>query len=94
MAKVRPLQEREMVRINDTLIRSDEFAWDGCHKLYVVTDQEARDQLEGYGYDFFPIDELKDCWDRSCGLRFISDASLSCDYVSQSFEGTTRITVI
>jgi len=90
--KVREHQKRQTVEINDTRIWADEFAWDGCHKLYIVTDQESRDQLEGYGYDFFPINELKECWDSSCGLRFISDASLNCNYISQSHEGEVRIT--
>ena len=78
------------VQINDTVIFADEFAWDGCHKIYVVTDQESRDELEGYGYDFYPIDELKEVWDLSCNLRFISDASLSASYIPQCYEGTVR----
>jgi hypothetical protein len=91
--KVKDVMSRQTVTINDTRIWADEFAWDGCHKLYIVTDQQARDDLEGYGYDFFPIAELKECWDASCGLRFISDASLSCNYISQAHEGPVRISI-
>ena len=80
-----------MIGINDTRIQADEFAWDGCHKLYIVTDQDSRDELEGYGYKFFPIAELKECWDLSCALKFISDASLSQSYIPQDYEGDVRI---
>ena len=80
-----------MVTINTSRVWADEFAWDGCHKIYIVTDQASRDELDGYGYNFFPIDELKETWDESCGLRFISDASLNQDYIPQSYDGKVRI---
>lgn len=91
--KVKNHMDRRMVEINDTRIWADEFAWDGCHKLYIVTDQESRDQLEGYGYDFFNIAELQECWDSSCMLKFISDASLNCNYINQGHEGRVKITL-
>lgn len=91
MSKVKDPMDRQLVTINGVQIWADEFAWDTCHKIYIVTDQESRDQLEGYGYEFFPIDLLEECWEGSCNLRFISDASLSCNYVSQ-FEDATIAT--
>lgn len=93
MSTVKDPMDRQMVVVNGTRIWTDEFAWDGCHKIYIVTDQESRDQLEGYGYDFFPIDELQDAWAHSCSLRFISDASLSVDYVSQFEDENGPITI-
>lgn len=82
----------QAVRINDIEVRADEFAWDHCHKLYVVTDQESRDLLEGYGYDFYPVSKLQWAWDRSCGLRFISSANLEETYVPQFHPGSATIT--
>ena len=81
--KVRHSTDRQIVRVNGTKVWTDEFAWDECHKIYLVTDQVSRNKLEGYGYEFFPINKLKDVWDDSCSLRFISDASLSQSYISQ-----------
>jgi hypothetical protein len=72
-----------MLRINGTEIEADEFAWDGCHKLYVVTDQHSRDELESYGYDFYPVAELPRAWELSCWLRFIQNADLTHQYVGQ-----------
>lgn len=91
MSKVKDPMDRQLISVNGITIYADEFAWDECHKIYIVTDQESRDQLEGYGYEFFPINELEDAWQASCFLRFISDASLSCDYVSQCHESYVEI---
>ena len=93
MSAVKPHNERQIVQINDILIWADEFAWDGCHKIYIVTDQQGRDDLEGYGYNFFPIDELRECWDLSCSLRFISSANLDATYVPQFPEYPVEISV-
>lgn len=53
--------------------------WDEYHKIYVLMDDEQLAIMEGYGYDLVdvtplhdPVTLLKDWWDRSCGLRFIS----------------------
>ena len=75
--------DRKVVYINGTKVRADEFGFDGCHKIYVVTSQQGRDDLESYGYDFYPIEMLEQKWEESCFLRFISDADLHCDYVPQ-----------
>lgn len=71
------------ITINGTTTDAIEFAWDGCHKIYVVTDSKGRDELTEYGYDFYPIAELQDAWDQSCGLRFISSANLDISFVPQ-----------
>lgn len=81
------------VTINDHTIEADEFAWDGCHKIYVVTNKESRDELAYYGYDFFPIAELQEAWDTSCNLKFINSADLVDSFVPQFFEEETGSTV-
>lgn len=87
---VQEREKRKVVYINGTKVRADEFAWEGCHKIYVVTDQASRDQLVEYGYTFYPIAELQEVWDSSCGLRFISDASLNQEYVEQGYGEPTE----
>lgn len=86
------------VTINDQTIEADEFAWDGCHKIYVATTEEGRDELASYGfYDFLPVEELQRAYDESCPLRFISSADLKDSYIPQFFEDETgesvRVTV-
>ena len=88
--KVNKREDRQMVTINDTRIRADEFAFDGCHKIYIVTDQKSRDELESYGYEFLPISELQGAWDISCGLRFINEANLNAAYVPQGWDDDNR----
>ncbi|MBP3708273.1 MAG: hypothetical protein J6J36_06675 [Clostridia bacterium] len=52
-----------------------EFAFDGCHKIYLITSEEGRADLLNNGWvetDFRPIDELEETFYNSCGLRFIN----------------------
>lgn len=67
-----------------------EFAYDGCHKVYLIRSPEERAIMEGYGYgeddsDIWPIRELPAVWAETCGLRFISSADLTVRYAEQQF---------
>ena len=58
------------------------IAWDTCHKIYVLLDDEQMAQMKEYGYDpLISSDEMKpsemvktlrEWYEDSCGLRFIS----------------------
>ena len=58
------------------------IAWDGCHKVYVLMDEGQHDQMQSYGYDPLirvesigaeeALELLRDWYDESCALRFIS----------------------
>lgn len=62
------------------------LAWDGCHKIYLLMDDEQVEQTRSYGYgsgdgdsELVPVtdpvealDLLRNWWDESCGLRFIN----------------------
>lgn len=68
--------------INGKHIDATEFAYDGCHKVYLIDTPELRTQMEGYGYepeDFHPVSELPAVWDSTCFLRFISWGDLRND---------------
>lgn len=60
-----------MITINDVNVPTKEFAFDGCHKIYLVSSDEGRNELIGYGYTILPISDLPDVWENSCSLRFI-----------------------
>lgn len=58
------------------------IAWDTCHKIYVLMDDEQVQKMVEYGYkdDMLTKDELttremmntlQDWYDNACGLRFI-----------------------
>lgn len=71
-----------MVTINGRTSAATQFAWDGCHKIYLVENEVGLRNVDGY--DLYPIARLAKAWGDSCGLRFISPADLdSPDYVKQ-----------
>ena len=73
-------------KVKDTLASGDVrgIAFDGCHKIYVVLDDEHMQVMRGYGYgedgsfliessnDAVLMATLRDWFNASCGLRFIS----------------------
>lgn len=57
-----------------------EFFFDGCHKIYLIEDEEDKKLfLSENNYlteDIFKIDELEDIFNNSCPLRFINTCKL------------------
>lgn len=60
-----------MKKINDVEITAKKFAYDGCHKIYLINDKVAEKEAKENGYEIYSIDELIDCFVYSCSLRFI-----------------------
>lgn len=60
-----------------------EFAFDGCHKFYLLEGDEERVELEQCGYKIYPIEELPKLFWKSCPLRYIKTWRQSGVYVSQ-----------
>lgn len=52
------------------------FAWEGCHKIYLCQNMGDIQLMLAYGYDIYPIEQLRTVWKNSCSLRFIHPASL------------------
>ena len=69
--------------INGNVITATEFAFDNCHKIYLVNIQEDKDELTENGYDFYPIEQIKEAYEGSCSLRFIQDMTTFKDIVEQ-----------
>jgi hypothetical protein len=71
--------------IKDRLESAKGIGWDGCHKIYILMDNDQMIKMRGYGYDplissnqFTPNQMFKiiqKWWDQSCSLRFISAVS-------------------
>lgn len=57
-----------------------EFFFDGCHKIYLIEDEEDKKLfLTEKNYlteDIFKIEELEDIFNNSCSLRFINTCKL------------------
>lgn len=81
------------VKINGRTIDADRFGWDRCHKIYLITTDKGFDDMVEYGYYLYSVENLQECWDLSCNLRFINDADTLESYVSQMDENEPRIQV-
>lgn len=52
-------------------VKADMFAYDGCHKIYLITDMTDEDAAVDYGYELCGVENLPAIWDAACPLRFI-----------------------
>lgn len=68
--------------INGETTTAKQFAYDGCHKLYLIEDDEDYQEAK-LGYDIIPIAYIRHKWNESCGLQFISNWKLTQRYVEQ-----------
>lgn len=48
------------------------IAWDGCHKIYFLEDDERYADAVATEYDIYPASELRRIISNSCGLVFVS----------------------
>lgn len=65
------------------------FAYDGCHKIYIIENEEDMKTMKELGYhddQFIPLENLYSTFCDSCGLRFIDNASLTKAIVAQCEE--------
>jgi hypothetical protein len=77
-----------VLRINDAVIDATEFAYDGCHKIFLISSAADREKMivQG-GYtdsDILPVSRLLEVWESTCPLRFISRADLTEVLVQQA----------
>jgi hypothetical protein len=75
------------MKINGLQVTAQTFAFDGCHKIYLLEDGAEEAHARELGYNIYPIDELRQAYEGSCSLRFISNWPLDNDefvsYVGQ-----------
>ena len=57
----------------------DKFAYDGCHKIYILRSEKETKEAKKHGYVILPIEKIKETYKNSCPLRFISTWDLT-DY--------------
>ena len=75
------------MKINGLEVTAQTFAFDGCHKIYLLENEAEEANARELGYNIYPIHELRQAYEDSCGLRFISNWPLIDDnfvsYVGQ-----------
>ena len=69
--------------LNVYSITDKSFAYDGCHKIYIIEDNEDKEKAEEYGYTIYPIELLEEKYNDSCELVFISNWKLTKYYIEQ-----------
>lgn len=75
-----------ILTINGKRVDATEFAYDGCHKIYLIATEEDRETMKDCGYeedDIYPVSDLAAVWEDTCFLRFINSADLKHNYVAQ-----------
>jgi len=71
------------LQVNGQVLDATTFAYDGCHKIYIIETQKDAEDVLSSCYKVFPIEELPAIWDISCELKFINNWSLSTSFVAQ-----------
>lgn len=74
------------MKINNQRITAKIFAWDRCHKIYLIETRKDKKEYLEYGYSLFPINGLEEAYKNSCSLRFISHGNLDLPDVVSQFE--------
>ena len=68
------------------------FAFDDCHKIYLCEDLKDIKKAKSYGYEIYAISGLKNAWEDSCPLRFITNFKLDKTYIQQG--RNAKITIL
>lgn len=71
------------MKINNKEVIGDKFAYDGCHKIYIIEDEKDRKDAEEYDYQIFDLKDIQNVYENSCELKFISNWKLDKRYVNQ-----------
>jgi hypothetical protein len=82
--------------INNETVAATHFAWDGCHKIYLIKTASDRSLMDSYGWEsgaYHPIWELPQAWEDSCSLRFISWADLTLPNLVNQFDENATVEV-
>lgn len=71
------------MKINGREVKGKLFAFDGCHKIYIIEDEDDYEKADELGYNIYDIEDIEEAYNNSCELRFISNWKLNKDYVKQ-----------
>ncbi len=82
--------------LTERLQEAKAIAWDECHKIYLLMDDEQVELMRSYGYDTLitkeeedseeMLDTVEDWFSQSCGLRFIEAVSTNKENPNDGFE--------
>ncbi len=82
------------VTINGAEYNCTHFAFDGCHKIYLLMHPQDMEEARACDYDIFPVSALARIWRLSCPLKFIETWDLTVQPVPQFYEEDGKRVVI
>lgn len=59
------------------------FAYDGCHKIYILENAKNIEDAINLNYNILKIEKLEEVYNSSCDLKFINSWDLSTTFVPQ-----------
>lgn len=71
------------MKINDIEVNGTKFAYDGCHKIYIIEQEKDLNEAISYGYEIHDIEEIEEIYKNSCCFRFIDSWDLTKFYAKQ-----------
>lgn len=71
------------MKINNKPVTGSQFAYDGCHKIYILETEENVIEARNEGFDIYPIEKIQEIYSGSCPLKFIDNWNLNNKYVPQ-----------
>lgn len=71
------------MKINGIEINAKKFAYDGCHKIYILENEKDEKEAISYDYEIHDINEIEEIYKNSCCLKFIDSWDLTKFYVKQ-----------
>lgn len=71
------------MKINGIETNAEAFAYDGCHKIYILENDKDLENALNIGYAIMPINMLEEIYNKSCELRFINNWKLNKTYAAQ-----------
>lgn len=71
------------MRINAQTTNAEYFAYDDCHKIYLLEDTQDFNEAVEIGYTICPVNKIVDIFYASCPLRFINNWKLTKTFVEQ-----------
>ncbi len=60
-----------------------EFAFDGCHKIYILRTEKENKEARKMGYNILNINDLEETYINSCPLKFVSSFDLTISFIPQ-----------
>ena len=83
--------DKYTVKINGWRTAALAFAYDGCHKIYLIENLEDVPEVLEHGYKILPIQEIKYIWEEdACALKFIRTWSDLDGVIDQGYEGCAK----